>query len=61
MGKPKIVVVIAIGLIVLSVFCSASFAQDQDQALIEAASNGDLTQCVGWGESSNPICRVEIP
>ncbi len=39
---PRIAVVIAAGLSMLTIFCSASFAQDQDQALIEAASKGDL-------------------
>jgi ankyrin repeat protein len=39
---PKIAAVIAIGLIVLTTFCSASFAQDQGQTLIEAARKGDL-------------------
>jgi ankyrin repeat protein len=31
-------------LIVLSIFCSASFAEGQGQALIEAACKGDLRQ-----------------
>jgi ankyrin repeat protein len=31
-------------LIVLPIFCSASFAKDQSRALIEAAKQGDLKQ-----------------
>jgi uncharacterized protein len=40
--KFRIAVVIAIGLILLTTFCSVSFAKDQGQALIEAAKQGDL-------------------
>jgi uncharacterized protein len=37
--------IVATGLlIVLSIFCSVSFAQDQGKALIEAAKQGDLEQ-----------------
>ena len=42
--KPLIATVIAIGLIVMTTFCTESFAQDQTQALIEAAKKGDLEQ-----------------
>ena len=42
MHKSGKAVVIAVGLSVLTVFCSVSFAEDQDQALIEAARKGDL-------------------
>lgn len=43
MHKPQTVLIIAAGLlVVLSVFCPASFAENQDQALLEAAKQGDL-------------------
>jgi uncharacterized protein len=42
--KFRIAVVIAIVLLVLTTFCPVSFAQDQGQALIEAAKRGDLKQ-----------------
>jgi ankyrin repeat protein len=42
--KRKIAVILAIGLFVLTTFCPVSYAQDQGQALIEAARNGDLSQ-----------------
>lgn len=42
--KAIIAVVIAIELIVLTTWCPVSFAQDQSQALIEAARKGDLKQ-----------------
>jgi uncharacterized protein len=44
MRKPRIAVIAAGLLLALSIFCSASFAQDQGQALIEAAKQGDLKQ-----------------
>jgi uncharacterized protein len=42
--KPRIAVIAAGLLIVSTIVCSASFAQDQGQALIEAAKQGDLRQ-----------------
>jgi hypothetical protein len=42
--KRKIAVLIAIAWIVLTTFCSVSFAEDQSEAFIEAACKGDLRQ-----------------
>lgn len=44
MHKPRVVVVAAGLLLVWTFFCSASFAEDRGQALIEAAKEGDLKQ-----------------
>jgi ankyrin repeat protein len=40
----RIAAVIAVGLTVMTTFCPVSFAEDQSQALIEAAKQGDLKQ-----------------